>query len=171
MSSRRYLVVAWLLGTLGLLQMAGDVAGIVPVKAVAAATGASPAPRVFSSVRGLETFSSRFELAWTDRAGERRSLRLTPDRYASLAGPYNRRNAYGASLAYAPVLSDTDRTRAMFDAVIRYALCGKAPLLRELGIDPDDRTGPLVVRLVPREGTRPDAALRLSFDIRCPDAD
>src|SRR5438045_3501769 len=41
-----------LLLVIGLAQMAGDVFHIVALKAIAAATGASPAPKVFSAVRG-----------------------------------------------------------------------------------------------------------------------
>lgn len=40
-----------------------------------------------------------------------------------------RRNVYGAALAYAPVLPP-----ALRDPVMRHALCGDAPLLRELGL-------------------------------------
>jgi hypothetical protein len=55
--------------------------------------------------------------------------------YAKLRGPYNRRNVYGAALAYGPVLASDPRTRAMFDEVSRYALCGDRPILRELDIE------------------------------------
>jgi hypothetical protein len=46
-----------------------------------------------------------------------------------MRGPYNRRNVYGAALAYAPVLPP-----ALRDPVTKHALCGDAPLLRELGL-------------------------------------
>ena len=85
---RKIAVVALLL--LGLLQMAGDLLGITSLQAVAAATGASPAPKVFSSVRGLETFSSRFIVLWRDRSGTERSLRVTTKRSSAIRGPYNR---------------------------------------------------------------------------------
>jgi hypothetical protein len=137
----------------GLLQMAGDVLHVPVLKAIGAATVASPAPKVFSAVRGLETYSSRFFLEWTDRSGEQHSVQLTPEMYARLAGPYNRRNVYGAALAYGPVLVTDPRTQPMFRSVISYALCGKAPLLNELGIVPTNVAGPVRVRLEPREGT------------------
>jgi hypothetical protein len=124
-----------LLVVLGLLQIAGDLAGIDAIEGVAAATGASPAPRVFSSVKGLETFSSRFHVDLIGSGPEPTiGVEITPERYARLRGPYNRRNVYGAAIAYAPVLP-----AALRDAVLRYGLCGEALLLRELGItnDPD----------------------------------
>ena len=46
--------------TVGLLQMTGDLLKIDWLKGFGAATVASPAPKVFSAVRGLETFSTRF---------------------------------------------------------------------------------------------------------------
>jgi hypothetical protein len=141
-----------LLLCLGVAQMAGDLTGVAALKGIASATGASPAPKVFSAVRGLETYSTRFFIEWKDRAGIAQFVELTPEIYARLAGPYNRRNVYGAVLAYGPVLSTDARTRPMFDAVARYALCGDAPLLRELDIDPASITGPVRLRLEPRAG-------------------
>jgi hypothetical protein len=139
----------------GLSQMTGDLletyvnapAGRA-LKGVGAATTAAPAPKVFSSVRGLETYSTRFYLEWTDRAGVEHSLLLTPESYGRIRGPYNRRNVYGAALAYGPVLPERLR-----DPVIRYAMCGDAPLLRELGIDPNDIAGRVRVRYEPLPGT------------------
>ena len=71
---------------IGLLQMTGDLldrAGLKsigqPIKAIGAATTASPAPKVFTAVRGLETFSTRFDIEWHDRAGEKHTLTLTPE--------------------------------------------------------------------------------------------
>jgi hypothetical protein len=137
----------------GLLQMAGDCLRLPALKGLGTATVASPAPKVFSAVRGLETYSTRFFIEWTDRAGIDHSLLLTPEVNARLRGPYNRRNVYGAVLAYGPVLATDPKTQSLFTAVARYALCGKAPLLRELGIDPSQvKEGSLHIRLEPLPG-------------------
>jgi hypothetical protein len=141
---------------LGLARMSFDVLGLPTLAAVAAATGASPAPKVFSSVRGLETYSTAFYLEWTEPDGVSRSLRLTPERSARIRGPYNRRNVYGAVLAYGPVLITDPRTRPMFESVARHALCGSAPLLRELGIETKRIRGPLRVRLEPQRALPKD---------------
>ena len=152
---------------LGLAQMAADVLNLDAVRGVALATGASPAPRVFSAVRGLETYSTRFVLEWTDTAGAARELALTPHVYARLDGPYNRRNAYGAALAAGPVLATDARTEPMFRAVMAHALCGEAPVLSELGIDP--RTAASVrVRYEPLAGTRMSPDLPRLIEARCP---
>jgi len=159
-------IAAFLL-ILGLLQMAGDLLHLPALKAEAAATAASPAPKVFSSVRGLETFSTRFVISWTDRSGAVRSEMITPELYSGLRGPYNRRNVYGAVLAYGPVLASDPHTREMFDSVAAYALCGRAPLLRELGIPESQVAGGVRLRLLPRAGTQPED-MPLVLEPRCP---
>ncbi len=137
---------------LALLQMGGDVLGIRAAKGLGAASMASPAPRVFSAVRGLETYSTRFFLEWTTVAGEERSVELTPELAARLRGPYNRRNVYGAALAYGPVLATDGRTRPLLDAVLDHALGGDAPLLAELGLDASGIAGAVRVRYEPVGG-------------------
>ena len=160
-------IAPYLLLFLGLAQMAGDVLRLPALKAIAAATAASPAPKVFSAVRGLETYSTRFSLEWEDRAGDRQLLRLTPEVNARLRGPYNRRNVFGAVLAYGPVLVSFAPTRAMFDSVARYALCGEAPILRELGLDPESVSGRVRVHLDPRVGSEL-GDLPLTIEAPCP---
>jgi hypothetical protein len=137
---------------LGTAQMLGDLAGFLPLKAVAAATAASPAPKVFSAVRGLETYSTRFFLVLGDRRVE-----LTPELYARIRGPYNRRNVYGAALAYGPVLP-----RQLREPVMRYALCDST-LLHEMGL-PNART--VAVELEPLPGTSL-GELPTRFEVRC----
>jgi len=155
-----------LLLALGLLQMAADLLHLPRVKAVAAGTAASPAPKVFSVVKGLETYSTAFFLEWTDRAGQFHSVAVTPQRSSGLRGPYNRRNVYGAVLAYGPVMQTDPVLRPMFDSVSRFALCGNAPMLRELGIDPSQVEGAVRVRLVPRSGSN-TGDLPLVFEAPC----
>ena len=154
------------LALVGFAQMAGDVFRLPALKTVAAATGASPAPKVFSAVKGLETFSTRFFIEWSDATGASHSVEITSERYAHLRGPYNRRNVYGAVLAYGPVLQSDPHTVPLFNSVSSYALCGKAPLLRELGIPAEAAKQSPHIRLE----TRPEAAtpdLPLIFRPRC----
>lgn len=139
----RYQICAALLVILGAARIIGEASGFLPLQAMAAATGASPAPKVFSAVRGLETYSTRFYIEWPGRR-----IELTPKVYSRMRGPYNRRNVYGAALAYAPVIPSTLR-----DPVMRHALCGDAPLLRELGVDVRASPGPIVLVLEPLPGT------------------
>lgn len=138
---------------LGMLQMTADLLHLQALKGVAAATAASPAPKVFSSVRGLETYSSRFFVEWTDTSGVFHSILIRPETTAGLRGPYNRRNVYGAVLAYGPVMQSDASVRPMFEAVSRYALCGNAPLLRELRIPVEEIRGVARIRVETRAGT------------------
>lgn len=158
---------AVLLTGLGCLQMLGDLSGVTPLKALGAASHASPAPRVFTAHQGFETFSSRFFLEWTDAQGRPQQLELTPATYGRLAGPYNRRNAYGAALSYGPVLASNPATRPMFEAVSRHALCGDAPLLRELGIAASGIHSAVSVRLQPREAGSAHGGWPLAFTPDC----
>lgn len=151
---------------LGLLQMAGDTLGLLPVKAIALATAASPAPRVFSAVKGLEPYSTRFSIVWTDGEGRERSLPVTPEAYARLRGPYNRRNAYGAAMAGGPIMAADERLRPLFVAVARYGLCHPAPVLGELGIAPGSLAGTPRVRYEPRALRGPQPAVVL--EAPCP---
>jgi hypothetical protein len=152
---------------LGCIQMAGDLAGRPDIKAVGAVTQASPAPKVFTSQGGFETFSSRFFIEWADAQGARHELELTPETYRRLEGPYNRRNAYGAALSYAPVLAASERTRPMLDQVMRHALCGAAPLLGELGIPRDEVASPVLLRLEPREQGSRQQRWQTTFTVQC----
>ena len=152
---------------IGLMQMGGDLTGLSVLKGIGAATGASPAPKVFSAVKGLETYSTRFFIDWTDQAGQSHTLEMTPEVYTRLKGPYNRRNIYGAALAYGPVLASDPRTEAMFDSVLRYSFCGSAPLLMELGIDTTDLYGPVSVRLEPKDPSTLEDGMLLTFEVDC----
>jgi hypothetical protein len=147
---------------LGLLQMSGDLLGLRALKGIGAATVASPAPKGFTTAGGLETFSTRSFVEWTDTEGVQRSLALTPEAYGRLHGPYNRRNVFGAVLAFGPVVPAELR-----NPVMRYAACGKAPVLRELGIDTARIQGRPRVRFEPRPGTD-TSRFPLVIEVRCP---
>lgn len=163
---RRDVIVALALGALGSAQMIGNLADVQALRGLAAATGASPAPKVFSAVQGLETYSTAFHLDWRAADGAPRSVQLTSAMYAHLRGPYNRRNVYGAVLAFGPVMSTNPATAPMFQSVLRAGLCGDRPILRELGLDVAAMTT-VEVRLEP---LRPEAlgALPRVFTPDCP---
>lgn len=163
---RPYLDAA-LLVALGCLQMLGDVSGEPAIRALGLATQASPAPKVFTAQNGFETYSSTFFVDWQDRQGSRHTLELTPHVYRGLRGPYNRRNAYGAAISYAPVLTSNPRARPMFDAVAHHGFCGRAPLLTELGIPGDQVVYPLRVRLEPRDAQSRASKWKREFQIAC----
>jgi hypothetical protein len=94
---------------------------------------------------GAEPFSARFELQYEDEDGPHQ-LALTGERYARIRGPYNRRNVLGAVVAAGPELEANPLLSDMAQQVRRYALCGDAPLLRELGLDAERVTNVAIVR-------------------------
>jgi len=141
---------AALLLALGVLQMGGDLLHLPFLKNLGAASAASPAPKVFCAREGYEAYATRFFLEWVDEWGELHSLPLQAEAAGRLRGPYNRRNVYGAALAYGPILPEPLR-----GPVLTCGLRGEAPVLRELGIDP---TGirEVWVRYESLPGTSPD---------------
>ena len=114
--------------------MVGDVTGNAALKGVAFASGASPAPKVFTSVRGYEALSTRFTLVYEDEHGAR-AMRIEPHAERRLRGPYNRRNVYGAALAFGPVLP-----AGLRDPVLQHAVCRDPRVIAELGVVLDGRT-------------------------------
>ena len=152
---------------IGVAQMVGDVFGFPVIKGLAQATGSSPTPKVFTAHQGFETYSSQFFLAWTDRSGQRHKLKLTPANYRGVGGPYNRRNAYGAAISYAPVLNASEVTRPMLDSVLRFAFCGSSTILEELGVNADDVSGPVSVIIEPRQDLPAGHGWQLEFESRC----
>ena len=111
------------------MQMAGYVTGSVSLRGTGAATAASPLPKVFSDVDGLETFASEFTLRYREPDGTVIEMAITPELYGRLTGPYNRRNVYGAALSYAPRLP-----RELWEPVFCYGLGPEGPLRKELGL-------------------------------------
>jgi hypothetical protein len=132
-TTREAIVFAFLV-MLGSMQMAGDVFGAPRLKAFGAATQVAPAMKVFTAHQGYETHAARFTLRWESDDGVAGALVLGPTAYRGVAGPYNRRNVYGAALAYAPLLRADSRTLGMQESVMRYAFCTPAPMRAELGL-------------------------------------
>ena len=126
---------------MGSLQMIGYVAGSDTLRGFAAATTMAPMPKVFSDVNGLETFASEFTLNYWEPNGTEDSLRITPDVYARIGGPYNRRNVYGAALSYAPRMPE-----ALWTSVYCYGLAKQGPLRREIGLRPEQRDMAITIR-------------------------
>ena len=140
--------------------MAADLAGSGPLRRVAAATAAAPAPRALAAVGSYEAYANAVFLEWTGPDGAARELRLRPEDLPALA-------AYRSLLAYGPLLASGDDTRPLVLAVSRFALCGEAPLLRELEIDPEQVAGAVRVRVEPLgRGTSGDRARTL--EAPCP---
>tara|TARA_R110002073_G_scaffold62581_5_gene156856 strand:- start:1308 stop:1811 length:504 start_codon:yes stop_codon:yes gene_type:complete len=164
---KREIVFFVLLVTVGCLQAVGDVLGIATLKNLGLASHASPAPRVFTAQQGFETFSSRFFIEYMNKAGETIIVPLDPERYASVRGPYNRRNAYGATLSYGPVLASSEVTADMYFASLEYTFCGESRLLEEVGLPRPSPDKPIVLRVEPTESLSRSLNLPFTQLIRC----
>jgi len=132
---------ALVLTLVGSLQMVGYALESRALRGIGAASVVAPLPKVFSDVDGLEPFASTFMLRYEHLNGTQDSLLITPDAYGQLAGPYNRRNAYGAALSYAPRLPTP-----LWTAVYCYGLAPTSALRSELGLRHDDRNFSLTIR-------------------------
>jgi hypothetical protein len=120
--------------------MVGDLLGSRSVKGLGAVSAAAPFPKVFCEFDGMEGFACEFILHF-DEKGERREMPITPELYARLTGPYNRRNVYGAALAGGPRLP-----RAIWEPIFRHGFAVNGPLRREFGIPSDAINVAVVVR-------------------------
>lgn len=122
-------LAALILTAVGCLQMAGFLLDSRALRGIGAASMVSPFPKVFSDVDGLETFASEFEIRGVDASGVRFSIPLTAELYSRLPGSYNRRNVYGAALAYGPRMP-----QPLWEAVFCYGLGPGGSLRAELGV-------------------------------------
>lgn len=104
--------LAALLSLIGCGQMLADVLQLPRLKAAMQLTQVSPAMKVFTAHRGYETYAARFYIERID-AGTLQTIELDRARYQRLAGPYNRRNVYGAAFSYGPLLASDARLQAM----------------------------------------------------------
>jgi len=125
------------------LQMLGHLTGSATLRGLGPLSGISPYPKVFCEADGYEPFAATFTLIGENDAGLTQEIPLTAERYAQLAGPYNRRNVYGAALAYAPRLPDDLRS---------HLFTKMGPLFEELNLPPLSNTRILIE---PREGETP----------------
>jgi len=125
---------AALLVLLATVKVAADLFEQPEVSAIATVTNAAPAMKVFTAHRGYETYSSRFALSVQFKDGEVVNHRLNPATYAGLHGPYNRRNVYGALIAYGPVLVANPKTLPMWREMAQRGFCREAGVIAELGL-------------------------------------
>jgi hypothetical protein len=146
MKTRTRNIIAIVLLGIGSLQMIGYATQSRILRGLGAASGIAPFPKVFCAADGYEAFAASFVIEG-ELAGERWSRKLDPEWYSRLEGPYNRRNVYGAALAFAPRLPAELR-----DTLLLQALSPGSRLREELGIPPNVED--LKVIITPRDGEK-----------------
>jgi len=155
---------------IGSLTMIGDLLGIDAIKGLGLASHASPAPKVFTSHQGFETFSPQFQLSWQDLEGRSHQTIMTREQYKNLSGPYNRRNAYGAAISYGPILSANPKTKGMLESASHYAFCGDGNLISELMKSSVAANGTVTISILPRSSQQAyvdNGNWQLEFEIDC----
>lgn len=136
-SAKKANLLAIGIGLFALSAMLGDVLKVPVLKGVELASCAAPYTKVFGQAvtyedkKPFETFAAEFHLYYTTE-NEEMHIVITPEVYQKLAGPYQRRNVYGAILAYGPALSE-DIQKRTFD----YAVNTPGTIRKELGIPAD----------------------------------
>ena len=127
--------------------MLGDMLGSKPLKSIGLATCVAPYTKVFCQAecletqRRYETFAADFSLSYVTEDGTTETLEISPEVYQKIAGPYNRRNVYGAVIAYGPALPE-----AMRLATFHYALTDPGIVAKELGIPVDAKGFKIIIK-------------------------
>jgi len=111
MKLRNTLAIVFL--AIGSLQMTGYAVNSRILRGIGLASGISPFTKVFCAADGYEAFAASFRIEGDAPDGTVWGRELTPEWYSQLRGPYNRRNVYGAALAFAPRLGENLRREMM----------------------------------------------------------
>ena len=146
---------------IGFLSMLGTLTSVEAIRGLGFMSTASPLPLVFSKFRGVENFSSDYFMDVTFDDGETTSFQITDEMYERTTGPYNRRNPYGAVLAYGPMLNKPNEM-ALRDSVMKYSACGHGTFMKELGLS--KKIKHIKVTLKSKTLARPE----WQFEVVCP---
>ena len=147
-----------IVGHIGII---GKLVGSETIQGLGVLTTASPLPLVFATFRGVEGFASEFSLNY-EVNGESVQLKVTPKKYEALRGPYGRRNAYGAAIAGAPMLTGPTE-KPMVDSIHKYGFC-RGSLKKEFGIPESVRNLTILVRSNTKGAER-----EWSYPVNCDD--
>ena len=130
---------------IGMTQMVGYICGSKVLRGIGLASGVAPFPKVFSEADGYEAFAANFVLVGTEADGSEWRCELDPEAYSRIEGPYNRRNVYGATLAFAPRLPEDLRKSLISGAL------APGSLMRE-EMDVPTSVEDLKIVVTPRDG-------------------
>ena len=128
MSMKARNMTALVVTLLGCSAMIGDLCGSRVMKGLGAAWTFAPFPKVFCDNQGLEGFASDFTIVARGREGAK-EVPITPELYAQMRGPYNRRNVYGAVFSFAPKLPSE-----LWESVYEFGLGANGVLKEEFSL-------------------------------------
>ena len=133
-----------LLIALGYFQVIGYVFELPKVRGLGSAYMVAPLPLVFSHFRGLETYASKFKVELEFIGDKTVTLPIDSIMYGKVMGPYNRRNIYGAALAYGPKFT-SPKEKELLNAILSYGFCKPAVILMEFGFIETPLRGKILV--------------------------
>lgn len=76
------------------------------IDGIGMATCVSPLPTVFSSPGGIEAFSSKYFIEYSNSSFESDTVAITPELFSKLEQPHPYRNAVSLAFGYFPILPD-----------------------------------------------------------------
>jgi hypothetical protein len=123
-----WLVVSFLVA-IGIANSLSDVLGITSLRTFALATVASPLPRAFSQSASLSGFAHELNIELTAADGAVIRRTESPELYAGLPGPYERRVIYGSALSFGPATP-----QRLFPSTLKYGFCNSGPLAQRMGL-------------------------------------
>jgi hypothetical protein len=151
-------VLYYVVVIIGAIQIIGYLVGSKELTGLGKAYCSSPLPIVFTEVKGVETFAADFYLSYTSvESDERQEVKISPELYTKLEGPYNRRNVYGAAISYGPVMPEE-----LWRSVLEYGIC-RGTLSQELGLPADAHA--VEIRIDSRTAGKNDS---WTLNIDCP---
>ena len=104
--------------SVGCLQFAGYVFKNIPLRGLGISYCVGPLPTVFSTIGGVEGFSSTHTIHFTNDKGKADTIKLDQHLFSQFNGHYFLKNAYSLFLAYPHIL----KPRQVADGV-NFALC------------------------------------------------
>ncbi len=161
------IIIAVLLSFLACIKVVADLFQHEELSAVAAVANVSPAMKVFTAHQGYETYSAKFKLTMLYADGTEFEAILDSERYAGLAGPYNRRNVYGALIAYGPVLYKKTATHDMWVEMTRRAFCQRKTVMSELNFPIQTAVTKVTVSYINQISADTAADYPTQLSIRC----
>ena len=124
---RTGLIAAFLL-MVGVSEPAAFLANLPGVRAIARMSSASNCPLVFNQVGGIEFWASEYQIEFLDQNGSSVVLPVTREVLSRISGPHTRTAAY-----VVPIGLGTVGGPALYRPPLRYGLCHRGPLARDLG--------------------------------------
>ena len=116
---KKYDMLAFLILIVGVINVTGYLLYSPGLQALSLMTASSPLPLVFTTYKGIETFSFDYRVVINNST----QIDLA-EFYREIDGPYARRNIYGAMFSYGPLFTD-DNLIKIRNGILHWGICNK----------------------------------------------